>query len=124
MAKPRQRPVDEFGIAEAMGDIVTMPEIPEELVKPEVEVEVIDNPEHFRIAIGQAQMAGEDSIEVGPKLFKYLLKNSKSPYLTYGDGGIKVYLAGTREKHEKEALMNAEAYAEMISKQAREQANG
>lgn len=122
MAKPRQRQEDQFGIAEAMGEIVTMPEINESVVgikEPQEEI-IIDNPEDFRMAIGQAQMEGEESIEVGEKLFKYLLKNSKSPYLTYGDPGIKVYLKGTRDKLEREEKMSAEAYLDMLGKKAKE----
>lgn len=124
MAKNRQRQIDEFGIAESLGDIVTMPEINEEIVNPDAEKsEVIDNPQDFRMAIGRAAMEGEEYIEVSEKLFKYLLKNSKSPYLTYGDPGIKVYLAGTREEIEREERMSAEQYAEYIGKKQREAAN-
>jgi hypothetical protein len=96
-----------------------MPEIDEKVVALEEPKKIIDSPEEFRLAIGQAQMEGEDSMEVGEKLFKYLLKNSKSPYLTYGDPGIKVYLAGTREKYEREDAMNAEAFMELKAKQER-----
>ena len=124
MAKNRQRQVDEFGIAESLGEITTMPEINEEVVKSEDEKsEIIDNPQDFRMAVGQAAMEGQEYIEVSEKLFKYLLKNSKSKYLTYGDPGIKVYLAGTREEIEREERMSAEQYAEYISKKARETAN-
>jgi len=121
MAKGRQRPTDEFGIAESLGEIVTMPEINEAVVETKEPPTVIDNPEEFRMAIGQAQMAGEEYIEVGEKLFKYLLKNSKSKYLTYGDPGVKVYLQGTREKYDKEDNMTAEQFAEYEGKQKREQ---
>lgn len=121
MAKGRQRPTDEFGIAESLGEIVTMPEINEAVVETKEPPTVIDNPEEFRMAIGQAQMAGEEYIEVGEKLFKYLLKNSKSKYLTYGDPGVKVYLQGTREKYDKEDNMTAEQFAEYEGKKKREQ---
>lgn len=119
MAKRRLTTMDEFGIAESLGQIKTMPEIDEKVVALEEPKKIIDSPEEFRLAIGQAQMEGEDSMEVGEKLFKYLLKNSKSPYLTYGDPGIKVYLAGTREKYEREDAMNAEAFMELKAKQER-----
>lgn len=119
MARGRQTTIDEFGIAESLGQIKTMPEIDETVVAPKEEQKIIDSPEEFRLAIGQAQMEGEDSLEVGERLFKYLLKNSKSPYLTYGDPGIKVYLAGTREKYEREDAMNAEAFMELKAKQER-----
>jgi hypothetical protein len=118
MAKPRQRMTDEFGIAEILGEIHTMPEIDESVIDPKEVPEVIDNPEDFRMAVGQAQMEGLDYVEVGEKLFRYLLKNSKSKFLTYGDPGLKVYLVGTREQLEKEQKMSAEDYHEYLSKQA------
>ena len=64
--------------AEAMGEIKTMPEV---TLPPPVQVveksSVIDNPEEFRMAIGNAQMEGLEYIEVTEKLFKYLMKNQK-----------------------------------------------
>jgi hypothetical protein len=124
MAKPRQTNVDEFGIAESLGEIRTMPEINEKAIGPVAELpEVIDNPEDFRMAIGNAQMNGAEYVEVGEKLFKYLLKNSKSKYLTYGAPGIKVYKAGTREQYEREDKMTAEAFAEYEAKQKQMNAN-
>jgi len=125
MAK-KQRLTDDFGIAESLGEIVTMPEINDEIVNPAQEGDqeaIIDNPHDFRMAIGRAAMDGEEYIEVSEKLFKYLLKNAKSPYLTYGDPGIKVFIAGTREEIEREEKMTAEQYAEYVGKKAREAQN-
>jgi hypothetical protein len=118
MAKARITPLDKFGIAESIGEIYTMPELDESLVKvDEKEATFVDDPESFRMAIGAAQMNDEEFIEVGEKLFKYLLKNSKSRYLTYGSPGIKIYLKGTREALEKEEKMSGEQYLEHVSKQ-------
>lgn len=121
MAKARNTPMDKFGIAESIGEIYTMPELDESLVNvDEKEVTYVDDPESFRMAIGAAQMQGEEYIEVGEKLFKYLLKNSKSKYLTYGAPGIKIYLKGTREALEREEKMSGEQYLEHVSKQRQE----
>jgi hypothetical protein len=117
MAKPIKRTMDQFGIAESLGEIHTMPEIEENLLIPKDEITLIDNPEDFRMAVGQAAMNGEEYVEVSEKLFKYLLKNSKSRYLTYGDPGIKVYKVGTREENEKIDKMSADAFLEYDSKQ-------
>lgn len=68
----------------------------------------IDDLDSFRIAIGHAQMDQQEYIEVGPRLFKYLTKNTKTEYVTYGDPGIKVYLKGTREENERLDRMTAE----------------
>jgi len=120
MAKQRITPMDKFGIAESIGEIYTMPELDESLVKEEKEITYVDDPESFRMAIGAAQMNDEEYIEVGEKLFKYLLKNSKSRYLTYGSPGIKIYLKGTRDALEKEDKMSGEQYLEHVSKQKHE----
>lgn len=118
MAKGKQRTLDQFGIAESLGEIQTMAESDETgLQQQENEVTLIDNPEDFRIAIGQAAMNGEDYVEVSEKLFKYLVKNSKTRYLTYGDNGIKVYKVGTKQENDRIDKMTAEAYLEYEHKQ-------
>ena len=117
MAKPRQRTLDQFGIAESLGELHTMPEIDEKVIDPTQAPAIIDNPEDFRIAIGQAAMEGEDHVEVSEKLFKYLVKNSKTRYLTYGEQGIKVYKAGTKDENDKIDKMSAESYIEWEAKQ-------
>lgn len=119
MARPRQQlpgVLDgTYGKAEALGEIKTMPEANNDAL-PEVEKEpTVDNPEEFRMAIGHAQMEGRDYVEVTEKLFKYLLKNAKSKYITYGDPGIKVFLAGTKDKILREESMSADAYHSMIT---------
>ncbi len=106
-----------FKKAEALGEIKTHPVVQDQLPEVKEETEpVIDNPEDFRIALGNAQMDGKEFIEVSPKLYSYLLKNAKSPYITYGDPGIKVYKAGTREDIEREEAMSAEMRAEYLTK--------
>lgn len=111
--KPRL--TDEFGIAESLGEIHTMPEeITKDVETKEEEVEVIDSPDAFRIAVGHAEMEGKNHIEVSERLFKYLVKNSKTRYITYGDGGIKVYKVGTKEENDKIDSMTAEQYIEYV----------
>lgn len=106
---------NEFKKAESKGQIKTMPEAELELpIQEEKMPEIISNPEEFRMAIGHAQMEGLDFIEVSENLFKYLLKKSKSKYLTYGNPGIKVYQVGTREEIEKEEGMGAEQHHDYI----------
>lgn len=117
MAKGKLTPQDEFGIAESLGQIMTMPEINEATIQPTKETSFVDTPEEFRMAIGALQMSGEDTLEVGPKLFKYLLKNSKTPYLTYGSPGIKVYLQGTKKECDRVDKLSAEAYIDYVAKQ-------
>ena len=116
-----QRPVDEFGIAESLGEIRTMPEVEEQKLEAADVDPVIDDPQEFRIAIGTAQMEGKTFVEVSERLFKYLVKNSKTNYITYGDPGVKVFLKGTREVIEKEDKMNAEERAVYESKKLLEQ---
>lgn len=120
MAKKRQTTMDEFGIAESIGEIHTMPEIDEQIFEEKKEITTIDNPEEFRMAIGAAEMNGEEYVEVSEKLFKYLLKNSKSRYLTYGNGGIKVYLKGTKPENDKIDKMSAEQFVDYDGKRRRE----
>jgi predicted metal-binding transcription factor (methanogenesis marker protein 9) len=108
-----------------MGEIHTMPEVDEAVFNPNVEeITFVDDPESFRMAIGAAQMNDQEYIEVGEKLFKYLLKNSKSKFLTYGSPGIKIYLQGTREQLERESKMSAEQYLDYDTKRKMEQQNG
>lgn len=107
-----------FKKAEAIGQIKTMPKTKE--VVPEVSFEqseaIIDSPDKFQMAIGNAQMDGLDAIEVTEKLFKHLAKNSKTKYLTYGKPGIKVFVEGTRDAIEAEESLSAEAYHDLIGK--------
>lgn len=108
---------DEFGIAESLGEITTLDE---EITPAKAAIEekgVIDNPEEFRIAIGQAEMSGEKYVEVSEKLFKYLVKNSKTRYITYGDGGIKVYKVGTKTECDYIESLTAEQYIDYMAKQ-------
>lgn len=107
-----------FKKAEAIGQIKTMPKVKE--VIPEAPLEqseaIIDSPDKFQFAIGNAQMEGLDAIEVTEKLFKHLARNSKTKYLTYGKPGIKVFIEGTREEIEAEESMSAEAYHDLLGK--------
>lgn len=68
---------------------------------------VIDNPEDFRVKVGQAQMEGVKFLTVTEKLFNYYCK-SADDYFTYGEPGIKVYKEGTREKSETKDSRTAE----------------
>ena len=113
----KPKTMDEFGIAEAVGELNTLAEEFEPTKEAKEETNIIDNPEDFRIAIGQAEMNGEKFVEVSEKLFKYLVKNSKTRYITYGDGGIKVYKAGTKEENDYIDKLTAEQYIEYIAKQ-------
>lgn len=71
---------------------------------------VLDDLEKFRTAVGQAQMTGHDYLEVSERLFKYLVKDANSKFLTYGQPGIKVYKAGTREQLERDQHMSSDDY--------------
>ncbi len=119
-----KKPMDEFDLAESLGEIRTMPEQPEIKIEVKEEDPLIDDPQEFRIAIANAQFNDTDFVEVSERLFKHLLKNAKTNYFTYGDPGVKVYLAGTRLKHEKEDKMNAEDYAIMEGKRRQAELEG
>ena len=85
--------------AEAAGHIKSMPVTGGNIVESsDDDFKVIDNPTDFHTAIGHAQMAGRDYLEVSGDLFNYLVKNHKTPYLTYGNPGVKVFKEGTRQK--------------------------
>lgn len=106
---------DLFHNAEANGQIRSLPEI-DTFETPAKATVVLSTPEDFRAAIGNAQMEGIESVEVSEDLFKYLIKNQNTRYITYGDPGVKVYRTGTKAECDKEDKMNAEAYADMIGK--------
>ena len=111
---------DEFKDAESQKLILTMPEMTEGPVVSGDVPEVIDNPEDFRMAIGQAQMEHHDSIEVSEKVFNYIIKNNKTKYFTYGSPGIKVYKVGTKEALDREESMSAEAYHDMVTRKPKD----
>lgn len=94
--------------AEAIGQIKSLPEVAVQPAVVEEASEVLDTPHDFQMAIGNAQMDGKEFVEVSEKLFKYLVKNNKTNYLTYGDPGVKVFKVGTREEIENEESMTAE----------------
>jgi len=109
-----------FRDSEALKEIKPLPMVHEPKEKEKPEVEIIDDPESFRMAIGHAQMAksegtGDGCIEVSERMFKYLIRNQKTRYITYGDPGIKVYLAGTRAEMDKEDMMNCEEYSKYMN---------
>lgn len=114
-----------FKDAEAMGNIKTGPVIPEPEAPMAHQTKVIDNPTDFQYAVGKAQMAmqegdGEDYVEVSKELFEYLVKNQKTPYITYGDPGVKVYLEGTREAcEERDRLSADDAYTRGVKERSR-----
>lgn len=91
----------DFANAEAAGHLKSMPMSKANMVETSAyEEKVVDNPEDFRIAIGHAQMAGKDFVEVSEELFNYLVKNNPTEYITYGSPGVKVFKEGTRAKIE------------------------
>lgn len=101
--------------AESLGQIKTSPKA--DVTETDAVVsEVIDNPEEFRMAIGNCQLEGRNWVEVSERLFNYLIKNQKTAYITYGDPGIKVFKTGTRAGIAKEERMSAEEYADYAAR--------
>jgi hypothetical protein len=115
MAGPTKKN-DSFHDAEANGQIRTLPEVATLDAITEPKLEILDTADDFRTAIGNAQMEGIDHVIVTERLFKYLIKNQTTRYLTYGDPGVKVYKEGTKKECDKEDKMNAEAYGDMLGK--------
>lgn len=107
-----------FKDAAALGEIHVAPEVAEVELdeKPQREDVTIDNTEDFRLAVGTAQMDGIEYVEVGEKLFKYLLRGAKTRYLTYGNPGIKVFLKGTMDDILDEEEMSAEDYGNVVAR--------
>lgn len=77
---------------------------------------ILNTPEEFRQAIHQCQMEGVKYLEVTEKLFKYLTRNQKTSYLTWGSPGVKVFVEGTRQKIEEVDNMGAEAHRDYVLK--------
>lgn len=99
--------------AVAAGTLKTMPVEKGAYVDDAAEIldTVIDNPQDFQIAIGHAQMAGRESIEVSDRLFDYMVKTSKTEdYFTYGNPGVRVYREGVREKIEHRESLGVDEY--------------
>lgn len=116
--------VKTFREAEAVGQVKSLPEVKEE-AKAEVFEQshaVIDTPDKFQEAIGNAQLDGLEYIEVEEKLFKHLVRNSPTEYLTYGKPGVKVFKRGTREAILKKDNLSAEAYHDFVSRKRAESA--
>ena len=91
----------------------------EEVLIPEIEAnEVIKDPKSFEMAIAHAQMEGRDHIEVSEQLFKLLTKKAKTPYITWGKPGIKVFIEGTKEGIEAEESLSAERRYDLMMKRA------
>ena len=110
---------EKFKESEALGHIKTMPEHIE--TKPQTinEVEVIDDPEAFRMAIAQAQMDGIDHVIVSERVMKYLSRGHNITSLTYGDPGVRVYLVGTKEDTDRKERLTAEQFHEVQTKEFR-----
>jgi len=109
--------------AEALGEIKTVPDLVTAPDVPEEEtLGVIDDPQDFRVAVGNAQMEGHEYIEVSERLFNHLARKSKTAYLTYGEPGVKVFKVGTREEIEKIEKMSAENYGNYMGRKAAENA--
>lgn len=109
----------DFTKAEALGHIQTMPELTEATKVEVPKSDVIDNPEDFRMAIAEAQMAGADHVVVSERVLKYLLRGNKSESLTYGEPGIRVFLEGTKDEIERVERFSAEQYHEHHIKKMR-----
>lgn len=109
--------LDDLSSAEAVGHIKSMPEmqgLPQEA--DIVDDSVIDDPDTFRMAIGNAQMEEREWIEIGERLFKHLVRNNKTEYFTYGSPGVKVFLKGTRKEIMQRERMTSDDYHEYITK--------
>lgn len=112
--------------AEVFGKIKTLPTIPtapEPVVEPD---KVAKTPTEFQDALARAQFAttngeGKDYVIVDDQLFRFLMKNHKGTYLTYGDPGVKVYLEGKKEEADMIEAMTAE---EAATYQAKKKKNG
>ena len=107
-----------FKDAEALGQVRSMPEVKESVMslEPIQSHDIIDTPDKFQQAIGNAQLDDLDYIEVEEKLFKHLVKNSKTEYLTYGKPGIKVFKRGTRDEILRKDEMSADRYHDFVSR--------
>lgn len=121
MSKTTDTELESFKRAEALKHIKTLPSVPLKKVIEVLPDEVVANPEDFQHAIGTAQMekvdgTGKGYVIVSEKMFNYLVRNQVTPYLTYGDPGIKVYKEGTREHLESLERMTPEQYHEYIVK--------
>lgn len=118
-AKHKRLNHDDLKVSQATGHIQSLKT--DEAIRAMDEIQVperiiIDDPEEFRAAIGQAQMEEVEFIEVSDRLFKFLVKNNKTPYITYGSPGIKVYKAGTKDELDRIDRMNAQEYHEHVSR--------
>ena len=116
--------VKTFKEAEAVGHVKSLPETKVEALDQVFEQshDVIDTPDKIQEAIGNAQLDGLDYIEVEERLFKHLVKNSPTEYLTYGKPGIKVFKRGTRDAILKKDNLSAEAYHDYVSRKRAESA--
>ncbi len=102
-------------LGEAKGEVKTLPKF-EDIQKTEKILEsVIDSPEEFRTAIGRCQMDRVDHIEVTERMFEYLVKGHATPYLCYGNPGIKVYRVGTKPENDRLERMSAEDYSRYLA---------
>jgi hypothetical protein len=105
--------------AEALGAIKTLPNFKEDQeieYNEEPTAKVIDSPREFEMAVANAQMEGDEHIEVSERLFNHLVKKAKTPYLTYGKPGIKIFKEGTKEEIQRIEKMNAEDYGNYVGR--------
>lgn len=114
--------VKTFKEAEALGQVKSLPEVkePKEEVAFAQSHDIIDTPDKFEQAIGNAQLDGLEYIEVEERLFKHLVRNSPTEYLTYGKPGVKVFKRGTRDAIMKKDNLSAEAYHDYVSRKRAE----
>jgi hypothetical protein len=118
--KPANQDLD-FKDAEMFGKIKTAPSIPTQPVPKVEEDVVVETPSDFQEAVARAQFAvtegdGKDYVVVNERLFRYIMKNQPGNYLTYGEPGVKVYLAGKKDEVDMIEAMTAEEFATYQSK--------
>jgi len=81
----------------------------------------IDNYDDFRNALANAQFriksGVSDHIEVSERLFRELVSGQETPYLTYGDPGIKIYIKGTKSSIDTLEKMSAQEHYEHTMKE-------
>jgi hypothetical protein len=67
------------------------------------------------------EMHDEPFLEVTEELFSALTRGQKTPYLTVGQPGVKVFKIGTRDSIESEEAMPAEAFRDLEIKRKRKE---
>lgn len=92
-----------------------LPSVAEPVVLKEDSWEPAKTREEFFDAVQRAHAEERDWLEVTDEVFKMLVRNQKTNYLTYDSPGIKVFRVGTRDQILKEEAMTPEAYSSYIA---------